>query len=203
MVRAGLLLVDDDRLVLATVASGLESAGYDVQTAPGGKEALELLAQHPFDLVILDVRMPDVSGVAVSDVLKARGIPYIVLSAYTDEDDLLKIIDNGAFGYLAKPIDVRNMVPAIEAALGRASDMARSRASESQLKSALERDQNTSKVIGILMERHKLSSDSAYDLLRGYARSQRRKVVDVAAELVVAESALNSLAPPKKPETAA
>ena len=191
MSNPGILIVDDDRLVLATLSSGLEKAGYAITPAAGGKEALELLGEENFDLVILDIRMPDVSGIDVSTLLNARNIPFLVLTAYSDTELVESMTVNGALGYLIKPVDIEQIVPAIEAALNRASEIHRLREKEQHLRYALEGDRNTSKAVGILMERYRLTGEDAFQMLRMHARSQRRKIDEVAGELVGAETVLN------------
>jgi response regulator NasT len=149
-----------------------------------------------FDLVILDIRMPDLSGIEVSNRLHEQGVPFLVLSAYGDTDVVSPMVRNGALGYLVKPVDVEQMVPAIEAALNRSEEIFQLRTNEKNLQIALDGDRNTSKAVGIIMERHKLSCEDAFEMLRRSARSQRRKLIDVAMDLVLAENTLNSTARP-------
>jgi response regulator NasT len=80
---------------------------------------------------------------------------------------------------LVKPIDIQQIVPELEAALGRAAEI-------KNLRIALDQKRETSVAIGILMERHHLTSEQAFEQLRNLARSQRRKVVEVAAAIVMA-----------------
>ena len=186
-----ILIVDDDRLVLATLSRSLEESGYNIIAAANGEEALELVEKEDLDLVILDIRMPGVSGIEISTHLKDKGIPFIVLTAYSDTDLVESMIENGALGYLVKPVDVEQIIPTIEAALNRSGEIRHLRETEQNLRYALESDRNTSKAVGILMERYRLSSEDAFQMLRMHARSQRRKLADVARELVEAETILN------------
>ncbi len=191
MCNKKLLIVDDDRLVLATLSSSLEKAGYAITSASGGAEALDLIEQEDFDLVMLDIRMPDISGIDVSARLKAKGMPFVVLTAYGDTELVESMVDNGALGYLIKPVDIEQIIPAIEAALQRSTEIKHLRESEQNLQCALEGDRNTSKAVGILMERYRLTGEDAFQMLRMHARSQRRKLAEVAGELVGAETILN------------
>jgi len=191
MCNTRILIVDDDRLVLAMLYNGLEKAGYAVTSASGGKEALELVEKEDFDLVILDIRMPDVSGIDVSSILNAKNIPFLVLTAYADTELVESMIGNGALGYLIKPIDIEQIIPAIETALNRSREIEHLREKEQHLRYALEGDRDTSKAIGILMERYRLTGEDAFQMLRMHARSQRRKLTEVASELVGAETILN------------
>lgn len=190
---ARLLLVDDDRLILATLGDGLRKAGYLVETAASGAEALDAVASAVFDLAILDVRMPGMDGIELSCMLReSTTVPFLFLSAYGDVDLVRRAAANGALGYLVKPSDVPQIVPAVEAALARAREIAELRATETRLNVALQIEQKTRTAVGLLMERHGLSRQQAFDALRNQARSQRRKIIDVAEEIIAAAELLNA-----------
>jgi len=98
--------------------------------------------------------------------------------------------------YLIKPLDVVQLVPAIETALRRAKDLKQLKESEFHLNRALNTGRDTSAAVGILMERFHVSADEAFELLRSYARSKRRKVADVATEVLNSTELLNILHKP-------
>lgn len=195
MSDVSLMVVDDDRLVLATVTQGLRQAGYQVYAADSGEQALELLEQNPVDLVILDIRMPGLSGVELAERLNATGVPFIALTAYGEEDLVLALGELGALCYLVKPVDMSQLIPAIETALCRARELSRLRVSEQNLSTALQGDRRISQAVGILMERYNLTGGLAFDHLREHARARRRKLSEVAGDLVGATDALNALNP--------
>ena len=105
-----ILVVDDNEDNCYTLTRRLKRQGYDnVTTAGHGREALELLAARPFDLVLLDVMMPDMDGYEVLETMKAdpalRGIPVVMISALDEVDSVARCIELGADDYLAKPFD--------------------------------------------------------------------------------------------------
>ena len=105
-----ILVVDDNEDNCYTLTRRLKRQGYDnVATAGHGREALELLAARPFDLVLLDVMMPDMNGYEVLETMKAdpalRGIPVVMISALDEIDSVARCIELGAEDYLAKPFD--------------------------------------------------------------------------------------------------
>ena len=180
-----LLLIDDDSLVLATFAKGLKDHGYEVLLAGDGRKGLQLAASDPPpDLAIIDMRMPEMSGIETARRLKQLGVPAMFFSAYDDEESVEQAVAEGAMGYLLKPIDVEKAVPTIKAALKRAQDLRESREAEKRLGGALETSNVVNVVVGMLMERHRMGRQEAFDLLRNRARSERRKVKDVAEELL-------------------
>jgi AmiR/NasT family two-component response regulator len=188
-----LLLLDDDRLVLATLGEGLRQAGYRVTTASSVEEAEDVLSEGGIDLAILDVRMPGLTGIDLARRLHEANseVPFIFLTAYSDEELVERAAASGAMGYVVKPADPDRLVPAIEAAFARAVDASKLRATGRQLQTALDADRDVSLAIGIIMERRRLGRQDAFELLRGQARSERRKLIDLAREVVLAAEKLN------------
>jgi response regulator NasT len=193
MTRRHLLLVDDDRLVLSTLGDGLRQAGYSVATAESVEEAEDILAGEGIDLAVLDVRMPGLTGIDLARRLHETNseVPFIFLTAYSDDELVEQASAAGAMGYVVKPADPDRLVPAIEAALARAGDARRLRETGRQLQTALDGDRDTSIAIGIVMERRRVSRQDAFELLRGQARSERRKLAELAREVVLAAETLN------------
>jgi AmiR/NasT family two-component response regulator len=191
--RQSLLLVDDERLVLATLALGLTKAGYNVSTAESVDEAEATLAsgERP-DLAILDVSMPSRSGLELAERLYSFDqIPFMLLTAYSDQEIVEQAATCGALGYLVKPVDTRQLVPAIEAALARATELRGLRMTGQQLQNALDSERDISVAIGITMVQYRLGRKAAFELLRKTARSQRRKLAELAAEVIRASESLN------------
>jgi len=194
---ARLLLVDDDRVVLATLADGLRDAGYHVEVAASAREAIEQIGKLPPDLAILDVRMPGMDGIELAQHIREHTqVPVLFLSAYGDLTLVRRACEHGALGYVLKPVDIPQLVPPIEAALIRSRELIRLRESEIKLNTALAVEQRTRMAVGVLMERQRLDRRAAFEALRRAARSQRRKITDVADEILNAAEALNAPRPP-------
>jgi two-component system KDP operon response regulator KdpE len=119
---ARILVVDDEPQLLRSLRTTLAAHGYDVQTATTGEEALDLLAARLPDLVVLDLVLPGLSGLAVCQELRARApVPILILSARGDERDKVAALDAGADDYLTKPFGVNELLARIRAALRRAA----------------------------------------------------------------------------------
>ncbi len=119
---ARILVVDDEPQLLRSLRTTLAAHGYDVQTATTGEEALDLLATRLPDLVVLDLVLPGLSGLAVCQELRARApVPILILSARGDERDKVAALDAGADDYLTKPFGVNELLARIRAALRRAA----------------------------------------------------------------------------------
>jgi two-component system response regulator MprA len=121
MVRVRLLIVDDDRALRDALRRALNLAGYQVVGVGAGLEALGHVADETPDAVILDVGLPDVSGLDVCRLLRARGqrVPVLMLTARATVEDRIDGLDAGADDYLVKPFDVGELVARIRALLRR------------------------------------------------------------------------------------
>ena len=115
--KGTILVVDDNRLVLATLTDGLTQAGYQVVDADNGDDAMLLAREQKPDLALLDIRMEGKSGFDVAQYLRTQcRMPFMFLSAFSDEETVAQVEALGAVAYLVKPLDIRRLVPAVEAA---------------------------------------------------------------------------------------
>ncbi|BDH44910.1 two-component system response regulator GlrR [Salmonella enterica subsp. enterica serovar Choleraesuis] len=121
--NARLLLVDDDPGLLKLLGLRLSSEGYQVQTAPSGAEALRLLAREKVDLVISDLRMDEMDGLALfAEIQKAHpGMPVIILTAHGSIPEAVTATQQGVFSFLTKPVDKEALYQAIDEALQHSS----------------------------------------------------------------------------------
>ncbi len=188
-----MLVVDDDRLVLAALAEGLRSADYPVTGTADGADALSIAGHDVPDIALLDVRMPGMSGIDLGRQLRIHGIPFLYLSAYSDQEIVSQATEEGALGYLVKPLDIQQIVPSLEAAFKRAQEISKLRQSEEQLTSALAGSREISMAVGLLMMRDRINREQAFDLLRANARSLRRPVAEVANELLASAEKLYTI----------
>lgn len=187
-----ILIVDDDRVILHILADGLRELGYTVSTSVCGAEALKLARESAYDLVVLDMRMPEMTGLEVAEELKKDNLAaFVFLSAFGDESVVRDAAEAGALGYLVKPVDIPQLVPFIEAAMARGREIDLLRSTTEQLEQALKVEQKTRTAVGIIMERKGLDRQEAFDLLRARARAQRRKIGEVADELITAVEGMN------------
>lgn len=119
---AHILIVDDDAALLGTLRSSLEQNGYEVLTAKSGEESLEKIARHRIDLIILDIMLPDMSGLEVCEQIRAQvqsPLPIIILSVKRTPLDKVEALDLGADDYVVKPFDTLELLARIRRALQR------------------------------------------------------------------------------------
>ena len=105
--RARLLVVDDDRVFRLSTAALLRDEGYDVETANDGQHAVDALRADRFDLLLLDLRMPGIDGLALIEALRlwGNGIPILMISGFGTVDAAVRAMHLGADDFLTKPVD--------------------------------------------------------------------------------------------------
>ncbi|HRH80053.1 MAG TPA: response regulator [Thiobacillaceae bacterium] len=184
MTPVHILLVEDDVLILRTLARGLREAGYRISEAESAEEAMQVCALDRPDLAVLDIRMPGLSGLELGRGLVERDIGFLFLTAYDNQEFIQEAQQAGALGYLVKPLDVPRLIPSIETALARARDLRQLRENEEKLLGALENSREISTAVGVLMQRDGVSAEQAFETLRGLARNQRKKITEIAREVL-------------------
>lgn len=188
MSKGKILVVDDDRLVLATLSYGLTQAGFDVIDADNGDDAILLAREHRPQLALLDIRMEGLTGFDVAAYLREfLQTPFMFLSAFADEATVAKVKELGAVAYLVKPLDISQIVPAVEAAFARsnmpqaAAPAAVGATPPTELPAQLD---PTALAVGVLMHRYSLPRDEALSRLMSLAAADGHSVPDQARRIV-------------------
>jgi DNA-binding response OmpR family regulator len=122
---ARVLVVEDEAALAATLAHGLQRDGFHVEIAADGLVALDMTLNHTYDLIVLDLMLPSVSGLDLCTRLRRAGVPtpILVLTARTTEKDQLSALRTGADDFLPKPFSYRVLVARIHALLRRSGRM--------------------------------------------------------------------------------
>jgi len=201
--KGTVLVVDDNRLVLATLADGLTRAGYDVIDADNGDDAILLARQHRPDLALLDIRMEGKSGFDVAAYLRTYcQMPFMFLSAFSDDETVAKVKSLGAVDYLVKPLDIGQIVPAVDAAFANL----RAGRSKPAAASALPRRPGAGEPVttavamaaGVLMHRYSITRSEALERIGSMAAAENRSLSDQAERIL---AAVEALALPTGPRT--
>jgi CheY-like chemotaxis protein len=111
--RPHILVVDDDRSILATVSEILHDEGYQVATAANGQQALEIVAESPPTMVLLDMRMPVMDGWGFASALKQKGMSLPILMMTAAQSGRGWAEEIGAQGFLAKPFEIDDLIQAV------------------------------------------------------------------------------------------
>lgn len=188
-----ILLVDDERLILMALSRELRQFGYNVGTAESVDDAESWLQNNDRpDLVILDMRMPGGDGLKLALTLeKLNHIPFILQTAFSEQEIIDQANFSGAMAYLVKPVTIKQLIPAIEITLSRAHAFAEMRENTLKFESAFENDRIASVAIGIIMDQYHMSYDQAKESLRKTARSQSIKISKLASNIISSRESLN------------
>ena len=203
--KGTVLVVDDNRLVLATLADGLTHAGYDVIDADNGDDAILLARQHRPDLALLDIRMEGKSGFDVAVYLRTYcQMPFMFLSAFSDAETVAKVKSLGAVDYLVKPLDIGQIVPAVDAAFAtlhaaRPKSAAAPAAGARRALAAEPLATAVAMAAGVLMHRYSMSRAAALERLQAIAAAEQRALPEQAERILAAveELALTGAALPR------
>jgi response regulator NasT len=196
--RGRILVVDDDRLVLAMVVQGLTHAGFEIIDADNGDDAILLARQHRPDLALLDIRMEGMSGYDVAHYLReALQIPFMFLSAFSDEATLAHIRALGALALLVKPMDIAQLVPAVASALDEVRQRGVVEAPAPVVAVASGRGESVeswptvvSVAVGIVMHRFSLARGPALLRLQQRSVQEGRSLVQTCTAMVEAQEQL-------------
>jgi len=196
-VAARVVIAEDEAIIRLDLQETLEEEGYEVVGSTGrGDEAVAMVRDLKPDLAILDIKMPGMDGIsAAKEIAGGRWAAVLILTAFSQRDLVEQARDAGAIGYLVKPFQKSDLVPAIEVAIGRFSEL---RALEQEVHS-LEEQLTTRRIVerarGQLMDTHKLSEADAFSFIQQSAMRQRAKM------RVVAEQVLDGSLVPDSPGT--
>ena len=192
--KGKILVVDDDRLVLATLSYGLSQAGYAVITADNGDDAILMAREHRPELALLDIRMEGLSGFDVAAYLREYlQIPFMFLSAFSDDETVAKVKALGAVASLIKPLDIGQIVPAVDAAFanrGSARLAEPAKALEKPLHGGVSMAPTVAMAVGILMHRYSLARGPALERLQRMSQAQGHALAEESERLIAAVEVL-------------
>jgi DNA-binding response OmpR family regulator len=117
------LVIEDEAKVVDFIAKGLAEEGYTVTAAYNGKQGLDLLKAHKYDIVLLDLMIPEIDGLKVLRNMRAWGIntPVLIITAKSSKEDVVRGLDTGSDDYLTKPFSFEELLARIRALLRRSA----------------------------------------------------------------------------------
>ena len=185
-VERRVLVAEDEALIRLDLVEMLREEGYQVVGEAGdGQEAVRLAEELRPDLVILDIKMPKMDGIeAASNIAGERIAPVVILTAFSQRDLVERARDAGAMAYLVKPFAKRDLVPAIELAVSRFTEVQALEAEVADLSDRLEARKTIERAKGLLMSQHSLSEPEA---VRWWQRTamDRRTTMKAVAQAVL------------------
>jgi response regulator NasT len=183
------VIAEDEAIIRLDLKEILEEEGYEVVGETGrGDEAVTLVREHKPDLVILDIRMPGMDGLAAAREISADGdSAVLVLTAFSQRNLIEEARDAGALAYLIKPFNKTELVPAIEVALGRFAEMKAIKAEYESVVDQLETRRVVDRAKGVLMDECCLKETDAWGFVQKTAMSQRKTMREIAQQVIDGE----------------
>ncbi len=183
MKRLDILIADDESMIRLGLKTILEEAGHTVYAAENGVAAVKLAEGHTPDLVILDIKMPEMDGLEAARILLDRTqVPIIFLTAYGEKELIERAARLSVMGYLVKPIKEAELLAMIEVVALRFEEHARTARDAAEMKDELASRRAIDRAKGLLMQREGISELEAYHRLQRRAHAERRTLLEVAEE---------------------
>jgi two-component system, response regulator PdtaR len=181
-----IVIADDEHLVATGLSTILIELGFQVVAmAADGQEAIELAKKHLPDLVILDIRMPKLDGLAAADVIfRQHSIPVVMLSAFSDDQYVAGANHAGVFGYVLKPATLDQLRVNLAVAWGRYLDYSLKTTEIVGLKERLADRKVIEQAKWIIVKRKGIAEPEAMRLLQRQARNNRRTLADVSRSVI-------------------
>ena len=186
-----ILVAEDEALIRMDLVEMLQEAGYEViAQATNGEEAIALALEHQPDLAILDVKMPVLDGISAAEKIIATA-PVLMLTAFSQRELIDRARDAGVMAYVVKPFTIGDLVPAIEIAISRHTQMQSLAVEVADLHERLETRKIVDRAIGILMKALNLSEPEAFSWIQRAAMDRRLSMREVAQAVISPEAALD------------
>ncbi len=188
------VIAEDEAIIRLDLKESLEAEGYVVIGETGrGDEAIDLVRMLEPDLVILDIKMPGMSGIDAAKVISDEGIAAVILlSAYSQQDLIKEASNAGALAYLVKPFQRSDLVPSIELALGRFEEISGLKQEAVMLRESLETRKLVDRAKGLLIDNYGLKESDAYRYLQKKAMEDRTTMKAVAEDILADTSRVDS-----------
>ena len=183
-----IIIADDESLIRLDLREMLTHLGYDViAEASDGRMAMELARKLRPDLMIMDIKMPEVDGIAAAEELtRERIAPVVLLTAYSDQGLVERARDAGVVGYVVKPFREAELMPVIELSRARFDEFRTMEREVGTLKDALETRKVIERAKGVLMETHGLRESEAFHRIRKTSMDARKSMKEVAEAILLA-----------------
>jgi AmiR/NasT family two-component response regulator len=186
--QAQVVIADDDPIIRMDLREMLGGMDYEVAgEASDGKSAVELARKLRPDLVIMDIKMPELDGIEAARMLTAEEVaPVLMLTAYSDPDLVQRATQAGVINYLVKPFREAQLGPAIEVTLARFREFAQLRKELGDVKEALEARKVIERAKGVLIDRYGLSEVEAFRRIQKRSMDSRKPMREVAEAILLA-----------------
>ena len=191
MERTRVIIADDESVIRADLREMLTNLNYLVIGDVGdGRSAVNLARELKPDVVIMDIKMPDMDGIEAARVMTQEKIaPVLLLTAYAQRELVDRAKEAGVVGYLVKPFREQEIVPAIEIALARFGEFRELEKEVGDLNETLETRKLVDRAKGILMDTQGLTEQEAFRKIQKMSMNTRKPMKEIAQAIVLAQDA--------------
>jgi len=182
------LIAEDEALTRTILRARLEKLGHQVVAeAENGAQAVEAALSAKPDVIIMDIRMPEMDGIeAARRIVEENPCAILFLTAFSEDTLVEKAGETGALAYLMKPFRKEDLAPALEIAVKRFRQIQTQRNEIDVLKDQLETRKLIDRAKGILMDRQGLTEDQAFKKIHFQARNENKKMREIAESIITA-----------------
>ncbi len=191
MERVRVIIADDESIVRIDLKEMLTNLNYLVVGEVGdGQSAVNLARELRPDVLLMDIKMPDMDGIEAAKILTEEQIaPVVLLTAYSQRDLVDRAKEAGVVGYLVKPFREADLMPAIEVALSRFNEFKQVQQEVADLQNALETRKLVDRAKGILMDIQGLDEQEAFRRIQKMSMNTRKPMKEVAEAIILAHKA--------------
>ena len=182
------VIADDETIIRMDLKLLLEELGHVVVgEAADGQRAVELTRALKPDVVIMDIKMPIMDGLDAAKVIyEEKAAPVVLLTAYSQKDLVERAKEAGVFGYMVKPFQESELLPAIEIAIARFLEMSELESTIGNLEEKIEARKIVDRAKGILMDKYKMNEADAFRRIQQQSMNQRRSMKEIAEAIIIA-----------------
>lgn len=187
-VEKTILIADDEPVTVMYISGMLRENGYKVVgEAYDGFDAVEICRKEKPDLVLMDVKMPLLDGIKASKIIISKGLSdsVLLLTAYSNGEYIEQAKDAGVMGYLVKPIEEKDLLPAVEIAITKGKEINRIRDATEKIKKSLESRKIIERAKGVLMKKYKMTEEEAYNRIRKLSMNKRCSMEKIADAILI------------------
>lgn len=180
-----IVVAEDESLIRMDIVETLRGQGFDVVGEAGdGLKAIELAKELTPDLMVMDIKMPDMDGLSAAEQIAKLRIPVVFLTAFNQQELVARASEVGAMAFLVKPFSPEDLLPAIEIALSRHQQLTQLESEVSDLNERLETRKLVERAKGVLGVKMGLSEPEAFRWIQKAAMDRRIGMVDVARTIL-------------------
>lgn len=182
-----IVIAEDEPITRMDICEILSEAGYEVVgEASNGFDAVELCRRFKPDLVLMDIKMPHLNGLKATKLIVNENIAdaIVVLTAYSGSEFIEEAKTVGVTGYIVKPIEERNLLPAVEIAIARGKEIKVIKEEMTKINKDVEKRRTIDKAKEMLMEKYSITEEAAYKRLRKSSMDRRCSMQEIASAVI-------------------